>query len=240
MKASKRKRNDQQLFRDNAGDWWSFAHRPERMMAALVRPRLAYFDRIVADWKRIRVLDLGCGGGFMSEALASRGADVIGIDPVVPLIETARRHARIAYPAISYLAGRGESIPLADGSIDRIVCVDVLEHVDDVDRVLAESRRVLRSGGLFLFDTVNRNLLTRLAMVTLAEDLLRIIRRGTHDPDRFIRPEELGCLLQRNGFAVDTREFSGMGPTGLNRRLDFVIGRWPITSFMYLGYAVAE
>jgi len=203
-----------------------------------VRPRLQYFERLAPGWQGLDVLDLGCGGGYMSEALARRGANVVGVDPSGASLQAARLHAAQAGLAIDYRQGVGEAIPAADRSVDRLVCVDVLEHVQDVQKVLAEVRRLLRPGGIFLFDTVNRNLLSSFLVVTMAEDLLRIIPRGTHDPQKFIKPVELQRRLEMLGFTVDRSKFRGMGPVGINRRGDLTFGLLPVTWLVYLGFAV--
>jgi len=230
-------RNDQSIYRTHAPHWWDGSQRFLRVLHNLVPARLALFDGIVGAWRGTTVLDLGCGGGFMAEALARRGAAVIGVDPVAEVVAAAREHALLAGLAIDYRVGVGEAIPLADGSVDHVVCVDVLEHVADLDRVLDEIVRVLRPGGLFLFDTVNRTLLATLVVVHLGEGVLRLLPCGTHDPARFIRPAELRAKLVARGLHVGP--FLGFGPRGLDRRLDLTFGRVPTTQIMYLGHARA-
>ena len=181
------------------------------------------------------MLDLGCGGGFMAEALARRGADVIGIDPAEKAIAIAQHHAASQNLSIEYLVGTGEALPLADGSMDYVVCVDVLEHVADLGEVINEVRRVLRPGGVFLFDTINRTWLASLVLVFLGERIFRILPVGTHDPAKFITPCETDNASQGIGFTVS--EFTGLGPRGLNRKLDFVFGALPSTMIMYMGHA---
>jgi 2-polyprenyl-6-hydroxyphenyl methylase/3-demethylubiquinone-9 3-methyltransferase len=215
--------------------WWDGLQRFQRLLANEVHPRLVYFNRVNPDWFGLDVLDLGCGCGFMAEAISRLGAIVIGIDPNVASLDSARTHARGQNLGIEYREGFGEAIPLAEKSVDRVVCVDVLEHVEDLRRVLSEVRRVLRPGGLFFFDTINRTLLSRLLTVTIAETL-SIIPRGTHDPRKFVRPEELGRLLTEEGFQ-HVGEFAGIGISRLNRRLDFEFRIVSSTSIMYLGYA---
>jgi 2-polyprenyl-6-hydroxyphenyl methylase/3-demethylubiquinone-9 3-methyltransferase len=232
-------RNSQDLYRDRAAVWWDLSLRPQRCMAGLVRPRLACMDRVAPVWGEVSVLDLGCGGGFLSEELARRGARVTGVDPCSPLIDAARRHSEASGLEIDYRVGSGEAIPIGNASVDRVVCMDVLEHVEDPDRVLHECRRVLRSGGLFFFSTVNRTRLSRLLVVTLAEGALGMICRGTHDPAKFIRPEEMRALLERNGFAP-AAAFKGLGPVGIDRHLDFVMGAFPVASIMYVGHAACR
>ncbi len=158
-------RNDLSIYRTFAPNWWDGSQRFLRLLHNLVPPRLAYFDTIVGSWRGQTVLDLGCGGGFMSEALARRGAKVIGIDPSETAIRVARAHAESEGLQIDYEVSSGECLPLADHGMDCVVCVDVLEHVDELDRVLDEVQRVLKPGGVFLFDTINRTPLAALVIV---------------------------------------------------------------------------
>jgi len=229
-------RNDQSMYRSYAAEWWTGRHRWLRTMHNLVPPRLAYFDGIVSDWRNISVLDLGCGGGFMAEALARRGAKVIGVDPSAPAIEAGREHAKAAGLDIDYRVGTGEAIPAPDESLDCVVVVDVFEHVADLVIVLDEIRRVLKPGGLLLFDTLNRTRLAAFVFVSLGEDILRIGPRGTHDPAKFIKPSELAAMLAKAGF--DAAPVTGLGPNGLNKRFDITFGRLPTVSLMYLGHAI--
>ena len=229
-------RNDQSMYRTYAAEWWTGRHRWLRTMHNLVRPRLKYFDRIVKDWRGKSVLDLGCGGGFMAEALTRKGARVIGIDPSAPAIEAARKHAEATRLSIDYRAASGEHLPVPDGSLDCVVVVDVLVHVADPAIVLDEVHRVLKPGGLVLFDTLNRTVLAAFAFVFLGEVVLRIGPRGTHDPQKFIKPLELRAMLLRKGF--DVGAMAGLGPSGLNRRFDITFARLPTMSLMYMGYAV--
>jgi 2-polyprenyl-6-hydroxyphenyl methylase/3-demethylubiquinone-9 3-methyltransferase len=233
-------RNDLSIYEDNAQAWWDGSQRFMRLLANQVPVRLAYFDRTAPDWRGIEVLDLGCGGGFMAEALARRGAHVTGIDPSVASLEAAHKHARSQGLDILYRAGVGEAIPLDSNAVDRVVCVDVLEHVQDVEKVLIEVHRVIRPRGIFFFDTVNRNWLSRFIVITLAENILKALPRGAHDPANFIRPVELQRQLERIGFTVDRGTFAGMKAAGVDQRQDLVFELTPVTWTLYLGYAVAN
>jgi 2-polyprenyl-6-hydroxyphenyl methylase/3-demethylubiquinone-9 3-methyltransferase len=230
-------RNDLSIYRTFAPNWWDGSQRFLRLLHNLVPARLAHFDGVVGSWRGKTVLDLGCGGGFMAEALAQRGAAVIGVDPSEAAIAAAQAHAGADGLAIDYRVGGGEAIPLPDQSADCVVCVDVLEHVADLDRVLDEIARVLRPGGLFLFDTINRTPLASLVIVHLGESVLRLLPRGTHDPQKFIKPAELSARLAQRGF--DVGPLVGLGPRGLDRRLDFTFGRLPSVQIMYMGHALA-
>lgn len=224
----------------HAESWWDGSRYFLRMLANQVHARIAYFERIAPKWEGVSTLDLGCGGGFMAEALARKGAQVIGIDPWITVLRVARTHSLIPRPDIrldiQYIAGAGESLPLAANCVERVISVDVLEHVIDLRGVLAEIYRVLRPGGLFFFDTVNRTWASRLLAVHLLEDVLRIMPKGMHDSCKFIRPSELRTELEALGFKV--APMTGMGPVRFNRRLEPVFGLLPFTSIMYLGYAV--
>ena len=227
-------RNDLTIYNTGADRWWSDDIRWVRTLKNLVPGRLAWLDRHI-DWPGRDVLDLGCAGGFMAEALALRGANVTGIDPAEDAIDAARAHARESGLRIGYDVGVGEALPYESASFDAVVCVDVLEHVADLAKVLSEVVRTLRPGGLFLFDTINRNPLARLATITVAEDVLRLLPRGTHDPAMFIRPTELRAAMQRAGLVPGP--ITGLGPRGLNRRLDLVFGPLPLTAILYMGIA---
>ena len=227
-------RNDLTIYDKVAERWWSDDIRWVRTLKNLVPGRLAWFDRQI-DWQGKAVLDLGCAGGFMAEAMAQRGAQVTGIDPAADAIDAARAHARAGGLRIGYDVGFGESLPYDNASFDAVICVDVLEHVADLHKVVAEVARTLRPGGMFLFDTINRNPLARLATITIAEDVLRLLPRGTHDPSMFIKPAELRAALQGAGLVPGA--ITGLGPRGINRRFDLTFGPLPLTTILYMGVA---
>jgi 2-polyprenyl-6-hydroxyphenyl methylase / 3-demethylubiquinone-9 3-methyltransferase len=227
-------RNNFSIYDEVAARWWSDDLRWVRTLKNMVPGRLRYFDKFM-NWQGATVLDLGCAGGFMAEAMAERGAVVTGIDPAAEAIAAARAHAVAHRKSIQYDVGVGEALPYADGSFDAVVCVDVLEHVADLDRVLSEIARVSRPGGKFLFDTINRNPLATFATITMAEDVLGLLPKGTHDPGMFIKPDELRASLSKAGLAPG--DFTGLGPRGLNRRGDFTFGQLPGTAIIYMGTA---
>ncbi|TFL20136.1 bifunctional 2-polyprenyl-6-hydroxyphenol methylase/3-demethylubiquinol 3-O-methyltransferase UbiG [Jannaschia formosa] len=229
-----RARNDLTIYDAVAADWWSDDIRWVRALRNMVPGRLSWFDGFI-DWQGKEVLDLGCAGGFLAEALDDRGARVTGIDPARDAIAAARAHAEREGRKIRYDAGVGEALPYADASFDAVACVDVLEHVSDLRRTLREIARVLKPGGLFLYDTINRNPLSRLAVVTMAEDVLRLLPKGTHDPAMFITPAELRAAMEAAGLRPGPE--TGLGPRGVNRRGDPVFGRLPSKAILYMGVA---
>ncbi|MEM7732864.1 MAG: bifunctional 2-polyprenyl-6-hydroxyphenol methylase/3-demethylubiquinol 3-O-methyltransferase UbiG [Pseudomonadota bacterium] len=229
-----RERNDLTIYDDVADQWWSDDIKWVRTLKSMVPGRLKWFDQH-NTWDGQRVLDLGCAGGFMAEALADRGAKVTGIDPAAEAIRAAQLHADHEGYSIQYDVGVGEALPYEDASFEAVVCVDVLEHVADLDQVLREVKRVLVPGGRFFFDTINRNILSRLAVITVAEDILRLLPKGTHDPQMFIKPIELKSAMERAGLVPGPT--TGLGPRGINKQWDFTFGPLPLRTVIYMGFA---
>ncbi|PWJ22196.1 bifunctional 2-polyprenyl-6-hydroxyphenol methylase/3-demethylubiquinol 3-O-methyltransferase UbiG [Jannaschia seohaensis] len=227
-------RNDLTIYDDVAAHWWSDDIRWVRTLKNMVPGRLSFFDGFI-DWRGKDVLDLGCAGGFLAEALDDRGARVTGIDPAADAIVAARAHAEAGGREIRYDVGVGEALPYGDASFDAVACVDVLEHVRDLGQVMREVARVLRPGGQFFYDTINRNPLSRLAVITMAEDVLRLLPKGTHDPEMFITPAELRAAMKAAGLRPGPE--TGLGPRGVNRRGDPVFGRLPSKAIIYMGVA---
>jgi 2-polyprenyl-6-hydroxyphenyl methylase/3-demethylubiquinone-9 3-methyltransferase len=227
-------RNNLDIYDNVAANWWSDDIRWVRTLKNLVPARLAWFDRHI-DWSEKTVLDLGCAGGFMAEALSNKGANVTGIDPAAQAITAATARAKHMGQSIQYDIGVGEALPYPDDYFDAVVCVDVLEHVTDLTKVLAEVARVLKPGGIFLFDTINRNPVATLATITVAEDILRLLPKGTHDPAMFIKPRELRDALSKAGLVPGPQ--TGLGPRGINRRGDITFGQLPFKTVIYMGLA---
>jgi 2-polyprenyl-6-hydroxyphenyl methylase/3-demethylubiquinone-9 3-methyltransferase len=203
--------NDLGIYDREATHWW----RPVGPFATLRHlnpPRFRFFDRFVSSWAGLRVLDLGCGGGLTAEVLAARGAQVIGFDRSQPSLRVAQAHAQEGGLSVGYVSGDAGALALADHSVDAVVCVDVLEHVPSVPRVLAECTRVLKPGGWLLFDTINRTWLARVVVVWLMEHVVGIIPRGTHDWRMFITPAEMRRHLDEAGFGdLTLRGFDVVG-----------------------------
>lgn len=204
-------RNNLAFYDQQAAQWWSESATifPLSKMNPL---RFEYFDRTIPEWQGLRVLDVGCGGGYTCEFLAQRGAVVTGIDPSAACIAVAQEHAAAMGLTIDYRVGTGENLPFGDGRFDVVVCVDVLEHVASAAATVAEIGRVLKPGGQFCFDTINRTLRSRWIMIWLLEDILRQIPRGVHDWHKFVPPEELEGFLVAAGFEeVKMRGFDLFG-----------------------------
>jgi 2-polyprenyl-6-hydroxyphenyl methylase/3-demethylubiquinone-9 3-methyltransferase len=197
--------------------WWDEDGFMALLRTSVNPPRFDYFrkvllDRIGLDPASVRLLDVGCGGGLLSERFASIGCTVTGIDLSVASLTTARAHAEKSGLAIDYLEGGAESLPFDAAQFDVVCCCDVLEHIDDVDVVVREISRVLKPGGVFFFDTINRTFRSKLVAIKLAQDwrLTRLIPRDVHVWEKFIRPRELSVALEQHG--LSKCEFTGLSP----------------------------
>ncbi len=171
-----------------------------------------------------RVVDIGCGGGILSEAVARLGATVHGIDVVEKNIRIARRHAEQSRLQIRYettsaeiLAGRGEQY-------DVILNMEVVEHVVELAFFLDACMRLVRPGGLMIIATINRTLMSWLGAIVMAEYVLRWLPKGTHRWKRFPTPVELENLLDGGGLAVIARTGVTVNPFGLSFHLSPYMG----------------
>ncbi|RZM79593.1 bifunctional 2-polyprenyl-6-hydroxyphenol methylase/3-demethylubiquinol 3-O-methyltransferase UbiG [Leptolyngbya iicbica] len=216
-------RNNLAFYDQQAAQWWDETA-TVFPLSQLNPLRFQFFDRYVPDWRGLQVLDVGCGGGYTCEFLAQRGAVVTGIDQSAACIAAAQAHAQSTGLAIDYHTGVAEQLPFAGDRFDIVTCVDVLEHVQSVPTTIAEIGRVLKPGGFLLFDTLNRTWQSRLLMIWLLEDWLRLIPQGIHDWRQFVSPEELTRHLQQADFwEVEIQGFD-------------LFGRHPLSQLQTLWY----
>jgi len=188
-------------FTHRAHEWWD----PNGAFATLhaINPlRLDWIDRH-ADLAGKKVLDVGCGAGILSEAMAVRGAQVTGLDAGAEHLEVAREHAVESALEIRYLHTTAEDhAEHHAGDYDVVTCLEMLEHVPDPDAVIDALVRLVRPGGWLFLSTINRTPRAFAEAIIGAEYVLRLLPAGTHEYGRFIRPSELGTALRRHGFAV--------------------------------------
>ena len=150
-----------------------------------------------------RVLDVGCGGGILSESMAHRGAQVTAIDMGEAPLAVARLHQLESGLDIDYLQITAEALAEEmPGAFDVVTCMEMLEHVPDPASVIAACQRLVKPGGQVFFSTINRNPKAYLFAIVGAEYVLKLLPRGTHDFRKFIRPSELGAWCREAGLAV--------------------------------------
>lgn len=199
-----------------AEEWWD-PNGKFRPLHKLGPARLAFIRKeIVRHFARgsgglrpfegLSLLDIGCGGGLVSEPIARLGASVTGIDPAAETIEAARRHAASQGLAIDYRSGLVEDLVAEGGTFDCVLCLEVIEHVPDVAAFLAMCAKLVRPGGLLILSTINRTLKAYALAIVGAEYILRWLPVGTHQWERFVTPDELARYAKAAGLAMSARE----------------------------------
>jgi len=194
-------------FGDLAHRWWD----PQgefRPLHELNPLRLAWIDGLAPLAGR-RVLDVGCGGGILSEAMARKGASVTGIDLAEKPLRVAQLHLLESGVAVQYeQISSEEKARTHPGAFDVVTCMELLEHVPDPASTVAACAQLAKPGGRVFFSTINRNPKSYLLAVIGAEYLLKLLPKGTHDYARFIRPSELARWCRDAG--LEPVELKGM------------------------------
>jgi 2-polyprenyl-6-hydroxyphenyl methylase/3-demethylubiquinone-9 3-methyltransferase len=213
-----------------AREWWN----PDGKFRPLHRINPIRLDYIAGhhELQGAETLDVGCGGGILAEAMATRGAKVTGIDRSEKALAVARLHARESGWTIGYHCSDAETwAETHSDTYDVVTCMEVLEHVPDVESTVEACVRMLKPGGAFFFATLNRTVKSFLVAIVGAEYVLNWLPKGTHHYDKFVRPSELVGLLRRAGLEVE--DLRGMSFEVLSNR--FALS--DDLSVNYLGYA---
>ncbi|MBN9032189.1 MAG: bifunctional 3-demethylubiquinol 3-O-methyltransferase/2-polyprenyl-6-hydroxyphenol methylase [Rhizobiales bacterium 63-7] len=195
-----------------AAEWWNPAGK-FRPLHKFNPVRLAYLrERICENFGRdprsprplegLRVLDIGCGGGLLSEPVARMGAQVVGADPSEKNIGIASTHAAQSGVEVDYRAMSAEQLAEAGESFDVVLNMEVVEHVADVDLFVSTCAGMVRPGGLMFVATINRTLKAAALAIFAAENILRWLPRGTHQYDKLVRPEELEKPISAAGLEI--------------------------------------
>src|SRR5688500_8581718 len=187
--------------------WWD-PHGEFRPLHEINPLRLEWIDRHAALAGK-KVLDVGCGGGILAEAMAQRGAEVTGIDLSEKGLRVAELHLLESRLAITYERAMPEEYAAVHaGAFDVVTCMELLEHVPEPASMVAACARLVRGGGQVFFSTINRNPKSYLFAVLGAEYVLGLLPKGTHDYQRFIKPSELSRWSRAAGLRID--EIIGM------------------------------
>jgi len=203
-------------FSDLAHRWWD----PESEFRPLheINPLRLDWINGLAPLHGQRVLDVGCGGGILSDAMARRGAQVLGIDLATKSLRVAQLHALEAQtPRVEYREVSVEALAAEQpGSFDTITCMEMLEHVPDPGSVVRACAQLVKPGGWVFFSTINRNTKAFLLAIVGAEYILNMLPRGTHEYARLIRPSELAAHAREGG--LDLLHTRGMQYNPVTRR----------------------
>ncbi|HEB92611.1 MAG TPA: bifunctional 2-polyprenyl-6-hydroxyphenol methylase/3-demethylubiquinol 3-O-methyltransferase UbiG [Gammaproteobacteria bacterium] len=204
-----------------ASRWWD----PQSEFKPLheINPlRLDYIERHAGGLDGKQVLDVGCGGGILSESMASLGAQVTGIDMGEAPLSVARLHGLESGVKVDYQRSTAETFAEQHpGHFDTVTCMEMLEHVPDPASVIRACAALVKPGGVVFFSTINRNPKAYLLAIIGAEYLLRMLPRGTHDYDKFIRPSELESWARHTELKM--RDLTGMSYNPLSKQ--YALGR---------------
>ena len=222
-----------------AAEWWNPAgkfrplHRINPVRLAYIRDRAcAHFGRDPNEHRPLdglRVLDIGCGGGLLSEPVANMGAEVLGADASENNVRTAMAHAAQTGTAVDYRAVTAEALAEAGENFDIVLNMEVVEHVASVDLFLGACASMTRPGGLMFVSTINRTLKAAALAIFGAEYVLRWLPRGTHRYEKLVRPEEIETPLERGGMRIADKRGLSFHP---------LRNRWTLSSDIAVNYMV--
>ena len=235
MKNSTINKEEIEKFSKIAEEWWD----PEGKFKPLHKfnpIRISYIkDNIIQKFnvqnkskplKNLRVLDIGCGGGLLSEPLSRLGAEVMGIDASSRNIDVAKLHAKKNNLNIKYICTSPENLNSND-QFDVILNMEIIEHVENVDFFLKSCARLLKNNGMMFVATLNKTLKSYIFAIIGAEYILRWLPIGTHDWEKFVRPEELIEILKKYDFRVD-------GMDGM--KFNIIKDEWSISNDKSINY----
>jgi 2-polyprenyl-6-hydroxyphenyl methylase/3-demethylubiquinone-9 3-methyltransferase len=200
-------RIDNEIYNSEGNRWWDPDFSLSLIRTVFNPIRVNYAKSVIDNNiktcpKETSVLEVGCGGGILSEEFSKMGYRMTGVDPAEKSLRTAIEHAASLNLNITYQTGVGENLPFESNSFDVVLCCDVLEHVQDLPKVIDEISRVIKTGGVFIYDTFNRTYFSKISIIKIMQEWKRwaIMPPGLHVWEMFIKPREMKQLLSKNHF----------------------------------------
>lgn len=195
---------------------WHAENEPAYLLKGMVNPcRVSYFKKIISNTKnfdpdKLKALEVGCGGGILTEEIAKMGFRTTGIDISKNAIKQANDHALLKQLNINYKIGDALELPIENNEFDAVFCCDVLEHLPDLNKAITEISRVLKPEGIFFYDTINRTFLSKLVTIKIAQEWKRFafMPENLHVWEMFIKPKELEKILKEN--CIKNQDIKGM------------------------------
>ncbi len=228
---------DVEKFSELAEEWWN-PDGPFKPLHVINPMRLKFIRECCSDhfslkstartpFNSLTILDIGCGGGLLTEPLSRLGGEVTGLDASEESIRVARSHALSLSLSSNYVQGTAEELAEKGREFDLIVNMEVIEHVADLDSFFKACRSLLDKGGLMLFSTINRTAESYLKAIVAGEYILRWLPRGTHDWRKFKKPSEVKRSLEKAGFELTSLQGFGLAMPS---------GRWQLNHNLNVNY----
>jgi len=235
MKNSTVNKKEIEKFSRMAEEWWNPTgkfkplHKFNPIRIKYIKENIINTFRLRDNEKplnKIKILDIGCGGGLLSEPMSRLGADVTGIDASIKNISVAELHAKKNNIKIKYICSTPEKLNM-EKKFDVILNMEIIEHVEDIDLFLKSSAKLLKKNGIMFVATLNKTLKSYIFAILGAEYILRWLPIGTHEWDKFVKPDELIELLKKNGLKLNKLD-------GMNFNL--ITNQWKIGTDKSVNY----
>ena len=235
MKTNTINKKEIEKFSKIAEEWWdpTGKFKPLHKFNPI---RISYIkEKIISSFKlensdkplqKIRLLDIGCGGGLLSEPMSRLGAEVTGIDASEKNIQVAKLHAKKNNLKINYLTASPENLKI-DKKFDVILNMEIVEHVEDIDLFIKESSKFLKRSGVMFVATLNKTLKSYLFAIVGAEYVLKWLPIGTHDWDKFVKPEYLTQVCKKNSLTLKRIDGMSFNP---------ILNKWSVSSDKSVNY----
>ena len=220
----------QSNFDNFSSEWWK-DDGPMRLLHSMNETRMLFIqERICNRYQSLKnldnifnkknILDLGCGGGILTESLAKKGANITACDTSSSLIEIAKKRAAYQKLKINYKVGTAELFKKKKIKFDIIISLEVIEHVDDYKKFLRDIYTCLNKNGIIILSTINRNFISYFSTIFIAEKVLKLVPNGTHDWNKYIKPKEIIEFYEKHKLKLDKK--AGLFPVPIRKNFNWI------------------